>query len=372
MNIGYDAKRAFMNRSGLGNYSRHLIKGMISHYPENQFVLYTPKQKIAFLEAVDAQAKIVEPKHFWHKWMHAFWRTYKITNEPSFEMLNVYHGLSAELPKKINQWKGKKVVTIHDLIFEYYPQYYPLFDRFIYRNKVRHACEVADVIICASLQTKHDLVERYHVTENKIKVVYQICDERYAIKEKIGHNEVNQTKFGISRPYIISVSSFNPRKNQLRLIEAFAKSNLAEDYQLVLVGNGKSFIHKAESLIRNLKLEQKVIILSNLSNDLVVELYHKACAMAYVSEYEGFGIPILEGFSSGIPVLTSNTSSMKEIGMGAAILVNPFDVEEISAGLQQLVGDTQNNQRLVAAGLEKLKDEFSEKQFIENTYQTYL
>jgi glycosyltransferase involved in cell wall biosynthesis len=372
MNIGFDAKRAFMNQSGLGNYSRHLIEGMIDRYRQDNFILYTPQQKIKFVEPVTPQVSIIEPSHWWNRWLHAFWRTYRMVDESSFKLLHVYHGLSAELPQTINQFKGKKVVTIHDLIFEYYPQYYPVFDRWVYRKKNQHACEAADVIICTSNQTKNDLIERYHVTENKIKVIYQICDERFYNNKVTNNGEIDISSLGISKPFIISVSSFNPRKNQLRLIEAFAKANLAADYQLVLAGSGKMHIQKAESLIRQLKLEQKVIILSNLSNDWVVGLYKKAHAMAYVSEYEGFGIPILEGFASGIPVLTSNTSSMKEIGMGAAILVNPFDVEEISVGLQQLVGDTQNNQRLVTAGLKKLKNEFSKKQFIENSYQTYL
>lgn len=372
MNIGFDAKRAFMNQSGLGNYSRHLITGLIDRYVEDQFVLYTPKQKIKFLQETNAKFSVVEPNHWWEKWLHAWWRTYGISGEPTFELLNVYHGLSAELPQQINQFTGKKVVTVHDLIFEYYPKYYPVFDRWVYRKKNQYACEVADVIICTSNQTKQDLIEMYHVTENKIKVVYQMCDERYYHKKVMNSDEMNLSKLGIHKPYIISVSSFNPRKNQLRLIEAFAKANLVADFQLVLVGKGKTYIQKAEALIRDLKLEKKVIILSNLSNDAVVELYHKAVAMAYVSEYEGFGIPILEGFASEIPVLTSNTSSMKEIGLNAAILVNPYEVDDISRGLQQLVGDTENNQRLVAAGLEKLKNEFSKKQFIENTYQTYL
>ena len=263
-------------------------------------------------------------------------------------------------------------MTIHDLIFEHYPNYYPLIDRYFYRKKTKEACAQADVIICASEQTKRDLIEMYHVTENKIQVIYQMCDQNFFHKKVMSHEGMNLEQLGINKPYMLCVSSFNPRKNHERMIRAFANSPYVSDFQLICVGKGKRHLNRICKFIHSLKMEKKVLILSYLNNEQVVDLYHRAKGLVYLSEYEGFGIPILEAFAAEIPVLTSNISSMAEIAIGAGILVDPMSEEAIQDGYRLLLEDHEHNQKLIMKGSEKAKTIFSKEQFLQNTFNTYL
>src|SRR3569832_395054 len=169
MKIGYDAKRAFLNQSGLGNYSRTLIKSLSQYYPENKYVLFTPKTgDNYFVDYVEKQKNIsiVKPTKLLDRFFRSWWRSYGITKLLTESNIEVYHGLSNELPFNIAEFKGKKIVTIHDLIFLRYPEYYSAADRAIYDRKVKSACDNADVVIAISEQTKRD-IERYYFVSDK-------------------------------------------------------------------------------------------------------------------------------------------------------------------------------------------------------------
>ena len=178
MRIAFDAKRAFLNKSGLGNYSRSLITSMIQNFPENNYTLYTTKKsETAFADFISQRENVnsIEPEKFIDKKISSRWRSYEITTLLNQNTIDVYHGLSNELPLNIHKFKGRKIVTIHDLIFLRYPELYPLIDRTIYNRKFRKACEMADFIVATSEQTKRDILEFYKIPEQKIRVVYQSC-----------------------------------------------------------------------------------------------------------------------------------------------------------------------------------------------------
>lgn len=363
MNIGFDAKRAFMNHSGLGQYSRNLLLGLMHAFPENQYTLFTPKQKIHFLNNTTS-VRIVTPVHFIDRNFPSWWRYARIIKEPAFNDIQVFHGLSAELPQGIESTKVKKVVTIHDLIYERYPQYYPTLDRYFYRKKTKHACTVADIIICASNQTKEDLVDMYDVTESKIRVIYQSLSD---IQKPMA-----TTSPAGQKPFLVYVSSFNPRKNHLRLIQAFAKSNLGQAYNLVFIGQHNSYVDALHREITRLNIKKSIQFKHHCTDAEVQSYLRQAAGMLYPSEYEGFGIPILEGYFAGVPVLTSNCSSMLEVAQDACVLVDPFQTEDIARGLSILVNDTIGNEARVQRGKKLLQEKFSLQQFVEMTYQSYL
>src|ERR1051325_4033137 len=193
MNIGFDAKRAFLNASGLGIYSRTVIKALVNTFPQHNYSLFTPKKsKSLFSEFISKHknASIILPKGIINENLSSRWRSYGITKQLTGS--DVYHGLSNELPFNINKYKGKKIVTIHDLIFLRHPKLYPLIDRKIYNKKFRSACELADTIIAVSEQTKKDIIESYKIKPKKIEVVYQSCDDVF-YKER-SSEEVNKIK----------------------------------------------------------------------------------------------------------------------------------------------------------------------------------
>ena len=372
MNIGFDAKRAFLNNSGLGNYSRNLILGMMELFLEHQYVLFTTEQKINFLQQYHPNVLIKQPSKIIDRIFPSYWRSNLITKEKDFRFLDVYHGLSAELPMNIHKFKGKKVVTIHDLIFELYPEYYSKIDRFIYRKKTKYACENADVIIAASNQTKSDLIQIYQVDEGKIHTVYQMYEEPAQNRNGIILNKKKENNQMGDKPYIVYISSFNPRKNHIRLLKAFKEAQLESEFQLVFIGQENSYVDKIKKEISALYLEQKVRLHLDLSDLQVSEVLKNSLAMVYLSEYEGFGIPILEGYAAGKSILASNTSSMKEIGQDACILVNPLDIDEIANGLKQLVVDSTEHEIRKLEGRKKMNELFSKKVFVKNTFQYYL
>ena len=240
MNIGFDAKRAFLNQSGLGNYSRTLIKSLSEYFPDNHYSLFTTKKNNSdFSTFLSAQKNIsiIQPEKFLDKKITANWRSYTITELLTKRKADVYHGLSNELPFNIKQFNGKKIVTIHDLIFLRYPKLYSLIDRNIYNKKFRSACELADVIIATSEQTKNDIIEFYSVDSEKIKVVYQSCNQAFYNKTDKDAVKKIMSKYNLPENFLLYVGTIEERKNLLTILKALT---IIKDVPLVVVGKKKS------------------------------------------------------------------------------------------------------------------------------------
>ncbi len=210
MRIGYDAKRYFHNCTGLGNYSRTLVNGMMAQYPEHEYSLFdknAPKH-------LDLPASIVSKRK-----SAFFWRQLGISKDINKRGLDVYHGLSAELPYSRPK-KAKLVVTIHDLIFMKFPEYYKTLDRLIYARKTENALRTADMVIATSKQTKADLQDLMPDDEIPIEVIYQDCDPLFY--SSVGESQLSKTvkKYNLPETYILMVSKFEKRKNHLNVLKA--------------------------------------------------------------------------------------------------------------------------------------------------------
>ena len=182
MRIGFDAKRVFHNFRGLGNYGRTLLEGLYQFYPEHCYLLYTPP--FQDIRSVDWEKKfssfrVCTPTGFLERSFPSFWRRFLLGKKLERDELDIYHGLSHDLPAGVRVGKPKTVVTIHDLIFLRFPQFFPWIDRCVYLNKLRHACNRADVILAICEQTKNDLIEFLHIHEDRIRVIYQGVHPRF-------------------------------------------------------------------------------------------------------------------------------------------------------------------------------------------------
>lgn len=331
MVIGYDAKRAFCNRTGLGNYSRGVICGQPS-----PVVLYTPKVTIPW-NGVPDRATVRRPQGLWSI-VPSLWRTLGCALKVKKDGVQVYHGLSHELPLGLPK-DVRRVVTMHDLIVRRYPHYFTVFDRIVHRLKQRHACRVADVVVAISEQTKRDLVEMMHVPEEKIRVVYQSCDAMFWLPPK-----PTTANYQLPAKYILCVGTIEERKNQLNVIEACRQ--LPEDVTLVIVGRprgeyGRRVLAAAGDRVR---------ILQNADFRDFPSFYAGAVASVYLSRFEGFGIPVLEAMCCDCPVVTSNISSMPEAGGDAALYADPDDVDAVRAHLQRLLDDEAFRQQCIEKG----------------------
>lgn len=339
MHIAFDAKRVYHNRVGLGNYSRNLLEALLCNYPNNRYSLFTPQGGELFSVTDHKQANVesVEPSGI-YRVFPSMWRTYGMIGRVDKLQPDIYHGLSHELPFGIGQSKVKSVVTIHDLIFERYPQWYKPIDRQMYRYKYRYACRVADKIIAIGRQSANDLQEFWGVPSDKISIVKQSCNKSYwqHIDETLKTNLLS--KYNLPSEFILQVGTIEPRKNHKASVLALAASK--SGMPLVMVGRKTSYAKELIDLIDKLKLTKRVIFLQDVPMEHLPVLYQKASLTLFPSVFEGFGLPVLESIVSGTPVITTNKLCFDDAGGDAAIYVSPDNSEEFAAAIDNILTDT--------------------------------
>jgi glycosyltransferase involved in cell wall biosynthesis len=356
MNIGFDAKRAFHNVTGLGNYSRTMIDSLSTFFPENTYYLFNPK-KSSLYSFCSKQIVEINPSRLLSKLLPSLWRSRWMIRDIE-KKVDLYHGLSNELPFGIHRSKIKKVVTIHDLIFEHYPNQYKKNDVIIYRKKFTYACKHADIIIAISESTKQDLVDLYAVPPEKIAVCYQSCDQRFFTSANNHQKEIILERYGLQTPYFLSVGSIIERKNLLRTCIAFNKLQQQTPCQLVVIGKGNGpYKEDVLNYIKQEQLTEKIIFLEdNFTSDDIQKdmpvLYQHATALVYPSLMEGFGIPVLEAMASGTPVITSNRSSLTEAGGNAAQCIDPLDTMAMFDAMKRILFDHDFREQCIQKGLQ--------------------
>jgi len=366
MRIGFDAKRAFNNHTGLGNYSRFVIEALSLprlEWGSLEYLLYTPKVKnLAWLNSFDHNFVIKTPPLK----VGGLWRSWLINNDLKKDNVDIFHGLSNEIPFGINKSGVKFVVTIHDLIFMRYPELYPAIDRFFYQQKFRYACENADAVVAVSQQTKDDIMEFYKIPSERIRVIYQDCQSIFfpstTHRERVGEDILK--KYSLDSPFIICVSSFSERKNQKLLVEAFQQLGL-KDYKLVLVGGKSKY---ADEITQN--FPKNIKILYGVPSSDLPALYQGASLCVYPSFFEGFGIPIVEALHSGIPVVAATGSCLEEAAGEGALYANPLDVNDLADKMRQVLTNDSLRNDLVLKGKEHIK-QFSSEIIAEQLIKLY-
>ncbi|MEP7111433.1 MAG: glycosyltransferase family 1 protein, partial [Ferruginibacter sp.] len=234
MNIGYDGKRAFQNRTGLGNYIRSLLAILTRHYPRNHYTLFAPRQTDLFDVTAFENVEAIFPETFAGKKFPGWWRRNGMVKAIEKSGMNIYHGVSNELPLNIERTVVKTVVTIHDIIFERFPETYHFDERIVHRWKIKQACKVADAIIAISKQTKEDLVNLYDVEAEKIFVCYQSCNPIFQQVISEENKAIVKSRYNLPGNYFLFVGRFIPDKGLHLLVEAYSK--LTTNKKLVLIG----------------------------------------------------------------------------------------------------------------------------------------
>lgn len=358
MNIGFDAKRAFHNHTGLGHYSRNLIAALVDHYPEHQYYLFNPQPSKLFMPYRQNMHE-VQPVSFLDRLVSSAWRSSGIKKDLEKYGINLYHGLSHEIPVGIQRTGIKSVVTIHDLIHERHPGQYSIIDVKIYQKKFRYACAHADKIIAISEQTKRDIIKFYKTPDKKITVCYQSCSPAFG--QTISREDKAKIKeqYGLPDEFFLYVGSVIERKNLLNICKALFLLRDDLTIPLVVIGDGGRYKQQVKDYILQNGLKDKVIFLSEnpvakssagfQSAGDFPAIYQSAIAMIYPSFFEGFGIPVLEALWSKLPVITSDASCLPEAGGEGAYYVNPASAEEIAEGMKKIY----NDKKFAAAMIEK-------------------
>jgi alpha-1,3-rhamnosyl/mannosyltransferase len=235
-------------------------------------------------------------------------------------------------------YRGRSVVTVHDLSFEHMPELMPLRDRLLFRTFVPRSVARADRVLAVSELTKRDLVERYGIPEQKIVVTPNGVDE-------IFHPNGDAPE---RAPYALFVGAIQPRKDPLTAVEALAL--LDGELGLLVVGPEKSGAQELRAAVRRLGLDSRVELAGHVEHEELAALYRGAACLVFPSRYEGFGLPVLEAMASGTPVVAAATGALPEIAGDAAILVEPANPVALAGGIERALAD---RERLVAAGLER-------------------
>jgi glycosyltransferase involved in cell wall biosynthesis len=370
--IGFDAKRAFFNSSGLGNYSRNLLNTLEKNFPGIHYYLFTPKTKNRFVLDNDKQFTIVEPGKRIFRLFNSLWRRVFMTYEIKRRKIDIFHGLSHELPVGIDKANVKSVVTVHDVIFIRFPELYKWVDRKIYSRKIIHACKVSDHIVAVSKQTRDDLITFLGVRSDKISVIYQGCNPCFWNNFSEEYHKEIRAKYNLPERYLLYVGTIEERKNLLGVIKALHISDI--NIPLVVVGRKvKPYYKKILNYIIDNKLD-KIIFLENISNSDLPVIYREAECFIYLSFVEGFGIPLLEALVSRTPVITTSGGCFPEAGGPGSIYVDPHDPEQIGKAILKVTSNKELREKMISIGAayaDNFKDDLIAREYM-TLYQSIL
>lgn len=372
MKIGFDAKRFFHNFTGLGNYSRFVVDAISKHQRDNQLFLFTPsKRSHPDVNDIASQSNVhtVTPSFPWSLAGGSIWRTGLLSGEKVVKKLDIFHGLSHELPLGLPPIV-KKVVTVHDLIFLRYPEFYNPLDIRIYRNKVVSACRRADRIVAISEQTRDDIVEFLEVDQSRISIVYQGCHPQFRVLPSVERKADVVQRYSLPSEFILSVGTIEKRKNLELLIRALALIEPSKRIPLVVVGKPTAYLDELKALVGKNKLDAFVTFIHNAAFADLPAFYSLAALFVYPSLFEGFGIPLVEAIECGVPVVTSRGSCFSEAAGPSSSYVDPKDPEGLAAVILRLI-ETSSEREHSLAGAKLWIKKFSPEQIASELVSVY-
>ncbi len=351
MRIAIDYTPAIAQGAGIGRYTRNLVAALAHVDLHDRFTLFSsepPTPERDFPHAPNMQPHVVE---LGNRRLTIAWHRLRLPIPAELLMgkADVIHGPDFSLPPVL---RARRVVTVHDLAFLTHPQC-ALPALVAYLNRVvPRAVQAADRIIAVSRTTADDLVERLDVPRDKIRVIHLGIDPSFSASRDPEDVTLVSQRYELETPFVLAVSTIEPRKNYERLIEAFALASSSRDgpRMLVIAGRRGWLYDSVFTTVRRLGLGDRVRFLDYLSDGDLVALYRAAAAVAMPSIYEGFGIPVLEAMASGTPVVCSTAGSLPEVAGDAALLVDPEDVVGLAEALVRLVAEEPLRSTLIARG----------------------
>ena len=371
LKIGFDAKRIVRNGTGLGSYGRTLVNDLAGHN-DLDLRLYTPD-----LGRDDLRAQVMErenvhyvlPLRAKNKLSKALWRSHGINRQLVADKVDLYHGLSGELPAGIRKSGIRSVVTIHDLIFLRHPEYYHWWDVEIYRRKFHQTLRDADRIVAISECTRRDISELGGIPTERIDLIYQSCAPRFSAGTDAAESGRVSQKYGLPEKYILGVGSIEERKNMLLALKALPL--LDNDIHLVLVGRPTPYTEKIKRWAEENRLENRLHLLHGVPDADLPAIYAGAKIFVYPSRYEGFGIPIIEAVNMGLPVVACTGSCLEEAGGPHNIYVNPDDIQGMAEAVKTWLGNTEERQRRIELSRQYIR-RFANNDCAEQFYNLYL
>ena len=333
---------------GIGWFTYESLKRMVLAHPEHEFhFLFDRKFSDEFIFAKNVVPHVLFPpaRHpfLWYSWFeYAVPQALKKIKPDVFLSTDGYLSLSVKIPQ---------VLVIHDLAFEHFSNHVDWLTLRYYKYFVPRFAKHATRIATVSEYTKLDVTEKYKIAADKIDVTHNGGNE---IFKQLSSEEQKLVREKISGgvPYFIYAGAVHPRKNVNRLFLAFDsfKEKFGGDFKLIIAGRKAWDTDEAMKTYERMKYKHDVIFLGHLRLNELAQVLASATALTYVSLFEGFGIPIVEAMNSGVPVITSNVSSMPEVAGDATLIINPFSVDEIENAMMKMATDDSLRKNLIAKG----------------------
>ena len=357
LTIGIDFTSAARERAGIGRYARELVRALARFDQDNQYVLFVPR------DAHDDLVRFAWPPNFsirraplTERYLAALWHRARVPLpvETFTGPVDVFYSPDFLLPPTRAR---RKIVTVHDLSYVRVPECFPAPLLNYLNAAVPPSVARADLVLADAASTQRDLADVYGVPLGKIKVLYSGVDARFgpAVSAESAARVRTLTH---GKPYLLSVSTIQPRKNYPRLVEAFGRIvNRREgvNYVLVIAGGRGWMFDEVFQAVERLGLRDRVLLPDFVADDDLPALYAGARLFVYPSLYEGFGLPVAEAMACGAPVVSSNASSLPEVAGDAALYFDPRNVDAMTAAIQRALTDSSLRVDLASRGLAQAK-----------------
>jgi glycosyltransferase involved in cell wall biosynthesis len=333
---------------GIGWVSFENLKRITQAHPEHEFFfLFDRPYSEEFIFSDNVKPIVVSPPAR-HPVLYLIWFEMRIPAVLKKIKADLFFSPDSYLSLRT----GVKSITIfHDLNFIHRPKDVPFWARQYYQYFFPRFARKANKIIAVSEFTKQDIIRQYGVPHSKIEVIYNGSNEQFAPLAKAGQEKIRE-QYTAGNPFFVFVGAFNPRKNLSNLFRAFDmyKQKMNDNMKLIVIGEKMYWTRAIEDAYNLMQFKDDVIFTGRLPMSLLTQVIASSVAMTYVSFLEGFGIPIIEGFRAGVPVITSNVTSMPEVAGDAAYLVNPHDCKDISNAMIRVSQEPELRQSLIDKG----------------------
>ena len=353
MNIGINGLQLGNNYAGLGRYARNLLGNIARIDHKNEYYLFLRKDNQKIYEVNQENFHTIVYDVLSRNRVKRF--LLEQLSIPKVSESKGVHILFSPGPVLILRGKCKKVFCLHDVRKLLFPMMLKPVDRFYYKIMIRKSLKNADMVFTVSNYSKMDIIRHFHHPEEKIVVTYDAVDENFRRVEQREELRKIREKYKIQDDYILFVGEIMKIKNPLRIIQAYAEISKRICKKLVLAGRPGNAFNEARALVNRLGIEKDVLFLGWVPDEDLRLLYSSADLFVFPSLYEGFGMPVLEAMACGVPVITSNTSCLPEIGGDAAVYVNPEDIEDISRAILEVHQNKGLQRELVEKGYKQVK-----------------
>ncbi len=352
MKIAVNTRFLIKNKlEGFGHFTNECLKRIVINNPTITFYfLFDRPFDKSFIFAKNIIPVVIPPpaRHpiLWYIWFNISVAGWLKINKPDlFISTDGYACLNT---------KVRQISVFHDLAFEHFEDGIPKIQLKYMKYFAPLFAKKVNRIVTVSEFSKNDIITKYNIKSNKIDVVFNGANNLFKPLIDIEKRKIKE-KYSAGYNYFLYVGSIHPRKNVSKLLQAFDvfKEHTKSDFKLVLTGRMAWKTNDVNTVFNQMKYKDEVIFTGYLTNEDLALVTSSAFALCYVSLFEGFGIPIIEAMKCGVPVICSNTSSMKEIGEGATMQINPTNVESLSYAMVRLYNDPELLKTLINKGFEK-------------------